>query len=509
MLTRHHLRIVLVITMILFATVALLAAQEPSTTTGTPSKATAPKEAPETPKVTVEVNKTAGKDGPDVKVKVEGNATTTDNAVKKDTESPKLFPVPGEKLTPVEAEQIDKAAEKVGKKVDELEWMLGLKWGRWVWTEAFYGISWLKIFAVSLVIALVVLMERGIHWYIRRRLRRVEEGEREESWREIVLDAARLPLSLFIVVYGLFAAISPLLGQLEREGTIRGIRSIAVSFTDLVGTVAVLWLIYRLLPGIERQLSRRLSARSNVDDLLVTMVGKTLRILTILLGTIFIVQNVTGLQIGPVLASLGLGGLAVALAAKDSIANFFGTLTIIFDQPFHVGEQIKLEKYEGIVESIGFRSTRIRTFDGALVSIPNEKAVSSGVENIGRRPTIRWHTNLGIRYDTPVEKVEQAVKIVSDILHHDEHVNPIIEPRVYFNGFNDWSLNITVFAWYHPALWWDYQSWVQKTCLQIMREFEKEGIEFAFPTQTLFMESASAGQKSDALKRIEIDRYSR
>jgi MscS family membrane protein len=463
----------------------------------TAPKASTPKQEADSPKVTVEVNKTAGKDGPDVKVKVEGNGTKTEKSVPKEAESPTLFPAPGEKLTPLEAEKLDKAAEKVGRKVDELEWRLGLEWGRWVWTEAFLGLSWLKILFAAMAIALVVLLERSMRWYIRRRLRRVHEEGREETWREFLLDAASKPLSLFMVVYGTFASVSPLLAQIERDGSFKGARSIAVGFTDLVGTVAILWLIYRLLPGLERHLSRRLSARSNVDDVLVTLVGKSTRLLTIILGTIFIVQNVTGLEIGPVLASLGLGGLAVALAAKDSIANFFGTLTIIFDQPFHVGEQIKLDKFEGVVEAIGFRSTRIRTFEGALVSIPNEKAVSSGVENVGQRSTIRWHTNLGIRYDTPVDKVERAVAIVSDILHNDERVNSIIEPRVFFNGFNDSSLNIAVYAWFQPALWWDYQGWLQKTCFRILREFEKEGIEFAFPTRTLFVESNNITMRTE------------
>jgi len=221
--------------------------------------------------------------------------------------------------------------------------------------------------------------------------------------------------------------------------------------------------------------------------MLVPLVGTTLRIFIIIIGGMIVIQNLTGLQLGPLIASLGIGGLAVALAAKESIANFFGTLTILFDKPFQVGERIVIDNYDGTVESVGFRSTRIRTLTGHQVSIPNEKVVNSALENIGRRPHIRWLTNITITYDTPPDKVEKAVKIIEDILENHEGMNKDFPPRIYFNNFNDCSLNIMVVAWYHPPEYWTYQAWIQKTCFEIMREFEKEGIEFAFPTQTLYL----------------------
>jgi MscS family membrane protein len=187
------------------------------------------------------------------------------------------------------------------------------------------------------------------------------------------------------------------------------------------------------------------------------------------------------------LASLGIGGLAVALAAKDSIANFFGTLTILFDKPFQAGDRIVIDSYDGNVESVGFRSTRIRLLNGHLVSIPNDKVVNSAVENIGRRPYIRWLTQIGITYDTPPHKIQQAVDILRSILENHEGLHPDFPPRVHFNGFNDWSLNITVLVWYHPPEYWDFQGWVQRTCLEIMQRFESAGIDFAFPSQTLYL----------------------
>ncbi|MBU0767572.1 MAG: mechanosensitive ion channel family protein, partial [Proteobacteria bacterium] len=176
-----------------------------------------------------------------------------------------------------------------------------------------------------------------------------------------------------------------------------------------------------------------------------------------------------------------------ALAAKDSIANFFGTLTILFDKPFQVGQRITIDKYDGTVENVGFRSTRIRTLAGHLVTIPNEMLVNSSVENIGERPHIRWLTNIGITYDTPPDKVEKAVQIIREILENHEGLKEDFPPRVFFNGFNDWSLNIMVVVWYHPPNYWDYQEWLQNICLEIMRRFEAEDIDFAFPSRTIYV----------------------
>jgi MscS family membrane protein len=146
-----------------------------------------------------------------------------------------------------------------------------------------------------------------------------------------------------------------------------------------------------------------------------------------------------------------------------------------------------IDNYDAVVESVGFRSSRIRTLNGHLVFIPNEKIVSSSLENIGRRPHIRWLTNIGITYDTPPEKVERAAQIIREILENHEGMKEDFPPRVYFNGFNDWSLNILVIAWYHPPNYWDYQAWLQRTCLQIMQRFEAEGIDFAFPSKTIYL----------------------
>jgi MscS family membrane protein len=194
------------------------------------------------------------------------------------------------------------------------------------------------------------------------------------------------------------------------------------------------------------------------------------------------------MNFGLMIASLGIGGAAIAFAAKESIANFLGSLTIIFDKPFTIGDRIVLDNYDGVVEQLGFRSTQIRTLEGSLVSIPNEKIITSALENIGQKPHIRWLNNFTLASDTPPAKVEQAVTIIKNILDNHEGMNPDFPPRVYFNGFNGTSLNIQVMVWYHPASeYWQYMDWLQQTCFKILNAFKAQGIKFAYPSQMVYL----------------------
>ena len=177
----------------------------------------------------------------------------------------------------------------------------------------------------------------------------------------------------------------------------------------------------------------------------------------------------------------------MALAAQDTLKNFFGSIMIMLDKPFTIGQRIIVEGHDGVIEQIGFRSTRVRTLTGHLVTVPNDKMATSSVENIGQRPSIRRLTNITITYDTPPEKVEKAVSIIREILDNHEGMDPEFPPRVYFNEFNDTSLNILMVYWYFPPDYWAYLDFSERINLEIMNQFEKEGIEFAFPTTTTFL----------------------
>ena len=384
--------------------------------------------------------------------------------------------------------KIDEAGSIVGEKIEQIGTKASDRLGGWINSKVFIGISWLKLFFCLMLIFAVVIIERVFRLIIRRKIETIPQVDGQISWVRLSLNAVTRPLSLFIWVYGIYGAISPLYNHFQAADGSNLVHTVLQKSASVGGILALFWLVYLFVNVVDARLSQwAKTTGSTIDDILVPLFGKTLRIFIIVLAGIIVIQNLTGVEIGPLLASLGIGGLAVALAAKDSIANFFGTLTILFDKPFQVGERIVIDNYDGTVEEVGFRSTRIRLLSGHLVTIPNEKIVNSGLENVAKRPNIRWLNNIGITYDTPPEKIEVAVTIIREILADHEGMHPDFPPRVYFNGFNDWSLNILVVAWYHPPEYWDFQEWVQRTCLQITRRFSAEGIDFAFPTRTLHL----------------------
>jgi MscS family membrane protein len=264
----------------------------------------------------------------------------------------------------------------------------------------------------------------------------------------------------------------------------------------LIYSIAVFWYAFNLISLVEVVLKRfTAKTESPLDDELVPLIRKTLRVFLTVIAVLFIADSVFGQDIGAWLAGLGIAGLAVSLAAQDSLKNLFGSLTIILDRPFLIGERICFAGYDGIIEEIGFRSTKVRTLTGHLVTIPNSNIVNDPVENIGRRQTIRRTINVTITYDTPRAKIEEAVEIIRRILDGPdlrEPIHPVINgdelpPRVFFNDLGATSLNIFVIYWYAPPNYWDYMEHAQRFNLRLFEEFEQAGIEFAFPTQTLYL----------------------
>lgn len=391
---------------------------------------------------------------------------------------------PTEKM-PQAPTTLDQAGNKVGQQIDLFTQQASSRLGGWINQKVFAGISWLKLILSLLLLFIVLLIERIVRLLINRRLSKI--GDQKKA-KHLILEAVSKPLSMFIWVYGIYISLTPLFAHFREPDGTNLIYTIAQKTADLGAVIALVWFIFKLVAVLDFHLNKWAAATdSTIDVVLAPLLGKTIRVFIVIIGGILIIQNLTGVEIGPLLASLGIGGLAVALAARDSIANFFGTLTILFDKPFQVGERVLIDSYDGVVESVGFRSTRIRTLTGHLVTIPNEKIVNSGLENVAKRPHIRWLTNITLTYDTPPDKVAKAVSIIKDILDNHEGLHPDFPPRVYFNGFNDWSLNIMVIAWYHPANYWDMQEWLQRTCMEILTKFNDEGIDFAFPSRTMYI----------------------
>lgn len=260
--------------------------------------------------------------------------------------------------------------------------------------------------------------------------------------------------------------------------------------TAVLITIALTYVIYQLVELADFWM-RKLASKTatTLDDMMVPMVRKTLRVVTVILGGVQIAQQLSDKPITSILAGLGVGGLAVALAAQDTIKNFFGSLVIFADHPFQLGDRITVDSEDGTVEEVGMRSTRIRTLDGHLVTIPNGELANKTIRNITKRPYIKRVANFTVTYDTPPEKVERAMGIIKEELSRkNEYLHPDMPPRVYFNEFNAASLNILVIYWFVPASdYWAFMEFDQAFNLAVLRRFNEECIEFAFPTQTLYL----------------------
>ena len=266
------------------------------------------------------------------------------------------------------------------------------------------------------------------------------------------------------------------------------VTGIADTLVSILFVLALAYVGYCLVDVVDYWLTT-LAAKteSKLDDMLSPVVRKSLRVTIVILAFVQAATILSDKPITSLLAGLGVGGLALALAAQDTLRNLFGSLMLFVDKPFEMGDRIVVGGYDGPVEEVGLRSTRIRNLDGHLVTIPNGELAHEKIQNISKRPFLKRVANISVTYDTPPEKVERAVEIIQTILADHEGMSSDRPPRVVFNEFQDAALNILVIYWYSPPNYWDYMAFNQRVNLEILRRFNEEGIEFAFPTQTLFM----------------------
>ncbi len=348
--------------------------------------------------------------------------------------------------------------------------------------------NWTQWVILLVLIAVGVTAGRVISALLRRAASKSAQKGRE--FRKHLAESAAGPFNLAFITVGLALGLSQL--NLSEH-----LRPIVDSALTLLVYVIAFWYAFNVVSIVEYALkSVAAKADARLHALLVPLIRKTLRIFVVIVGALIILNNVFGQNVGTWLAGLGIAGLAVSLAAQDSLRNLFGSITILLDRPFRPGDLISFSGFLGGVEEIGFRSVKVRTLDGHLVTVPNSKVVNEAVENIGARPNIRRVMTITITYDTPPEKVRKALEIVKGLFEEDGLREPIhvdvgtdqYPPRAYFSDYGDWALKLTVIYWYAPASsYWDYMEHAERFNIRLLEEFNRAGIDFAFPSQTLFL----------------------
>jgi len=227
--------------------------------------------------------------------------------------------------------------------------------------------------------------------------------------------------------------------------------------------------------------------KSTLDDTLVPLVNKALKFVVFAIGVYWVLNNL-GVDIMTLLAAISIGGIALALAAQDTIKNFFGSFMIILDKPFQIGDWVTTDEFDGTIEEVGFRSTRIRTFRNSVTYVPNGKLADMIIDNNGMRTYRRFYTTLTIRYDTPIELIELFTKGLKEmVLNHPDTRKDNF--HIYFNDMGASSLDIMFYIFFKVPNWSTELKARHEILLEVMRLANLLGVEFAYPTQTLHMEN--------------------
>jgi MscS family membrane protein len=304
--------------------------------------------------------------------------------------------------------------------------------------------------------------------------------------KRFIADITR-PLSLWILFQILYALIP--IFQLPVNLTFYLMLFLRISLP-----IFVVMILYNLINALSAYLERITARTANtLDDQLLPLARKTLKIIVVSGGVLFVL-DLLNFNITALLAGLSIGGIAFALAAQDTIKNLFGSITIFVDRPFQVGDWIVGDRVDGLVEEIGFRSTRVRTFNNSLIYIPNGRLADMTIDNMGMRIYRRYNTKLAITYDTPPELIEAFVYGLRKLIELHPQTRKDLY-HVYFNEFGSDSLNILFVTFFPVPDFTQEHTARQELNLSILKLAKELGIRFAFPTQTLHIEEVP-GQES-------------
>lgn len=295
---------------------------------------------------------------------------------------------------------------------------------------------------------------------------------------DILLDVVRGPFKFAFIVSGYFLATN----YLHIDNSINS-NIIATGYMYIV-----FWIIFLFIVKMEHPIQNFAKKfGKELHQEIGTFITKTAKLFIVILGFVSILQ-IWGINVSAFLASLGLGGLAFALAAKDTAANLFGGLTILADKALKIGDWIKVDGVEGVVEDIGLRTTKIRTFEKSLITLPNQILATNPIENFSRRNMRRIKCRIGLIYATPANSIEKIVNGIRNMLQNHEGIDQKATTLVQFDEFADSSLSIFVYTFTNTSNWEKYLKIREDINIKIIRIVHENGSDFAFPTQTIFID---------------------
>lgn len=306
-----------------------------------------------------------------------------------------------------------------------------------------------------------------------------------EKFVELLLKPIEFLLTISIIYLAINQLDFPLHEQLFKR------KNSVVQFIDVIDKLFVLfviiafnWMLLRIIDFIALVWAYKASlTESKSDDQLVPFVRELLKILAIIIGVFVILGMVFEINVLTLITGLGIGGIAVALAAKDSLENLFGSFTIFLDKPFVVGDLVKVDGIEGTIEKVGFRSTQIRSMDKSIITVPNKKMIDNALENLTLRNFRRVKFSLGLTYNTSPEKLKLIVDEINELIN--THPNIKEESVAIFEEFGEYSLRLMVLYFIEMMEYYPYLKIKEEINYKISEIVQKHGSEFAFPTRTI------------------------
>jgi MscS family membrane protein len=367
----------------------------------------------------------------------------------------------------------------------------------WVHSE-FIGMEYWKWAAIILVIAVGLVVDLIVRMTLRGVLRSITHSDTKDT--ELVSIIKRVPRPAGGAAAGaMWLVLLPLIGFPD------GVLYILKPLVHIYITLACIWFGFRgtdLIAWVAHQKAQK--SKNKLDDLLVPLLRKTLKAIVIVFGVVYLADSMK-IQLAPVIAGLGIGGLGFAFAAKDTIENFFGSITVILDKPFEIGDWVIIDGVEGTVASVGMRSTRIRTFYDTVVTIPNSILVTTKCNNYSKRRYRRWKQMVSVGYATPPDKIAAFCEGIRELLR----VHPYTRKdyyQVWLNEFSGSSLDVLVYVFWTAPDWQTELRERHRFMLDIIRLAGDLGIEFAFPSRTVYLrkeENWENGPEKISAKRPE------
>jgi len=354
---------------------------------------------------------------------------------------------------------------------------------QWMLDETFGIYPW-QIFACLALILLAIMLQKVSLAIISGFLAR-----NKSAFTGDILQAIAVPTGL-IVASVLFTFLLPVI-----EFPVQ-IHMALMFVAQILKAVGLIWLGFNGATLISKAMQRRAEAtESKLDDQLVPLVRRLLKVVVAIFGVIVVLRTMN-VDVESLLAGLGIGGLAFALAAKDTLSNLFGSMTVFVDKPFQVGDAVAIgSSVNGVIEEVGFRTTRVRTYEKTLLTLPNGMITNSVIENLSERPVRRYRTTLGLTYNTTASQVTAFCEGLEHIIESTPELVPD-NKTVEFTGFGPSALDILVVCYVDTAEYAKAMRAQHNFNLAVLQLAESLGVSFAFPTQTLHVDSVAEAQST-------------